>query len=139
MVKILTRIREQVKTTIDKTSGAVNSAVAAAPTTNWKTALALFSAFGSVIMFWIVLFFRIELDPIALGTLFAFILTWLYDGRKQFEIKRFTEWVPNGYTNPNQNQYNYQKGTQEEETQARSKLQATSRREYGALDGTEPI
>lgn len=64
------------------------------PTTNFKTVVAIYAAILSVVAYWIATFFLIPIDPVSLGMLFGFILTWLFDGRKQFEIKRRTQWKP---------------------------------------------
>jgi hypothetical protein len=66
------------------------------PTTNFKTVVAIYAGVLSVVAYWIATFFLVPIDSVSLGLLFGFILTWLFDGRKQFEIKRKTQWKPSG-------------------------------------------
>jgi hypothetical protein len=70
------------------------------PTTNFKTVVAIYAGVLSVVAYWIATFFLVPIDSVSLGLLFGFILTWLFDGRKQFEIKRKTQWKPNGMDGP---------------------------------------
>jgi hypothetical protein len=53
--------------------------------------------------------------------LLTFIITWIFDGRKQFEIKRRTQWKPEG------------SGSSVEE------LDKANSRRAATTDGTEPI
>jgi hypothetical protein len=74
--------------------------IATAPTTNLKNALAVRAATLTVGLYWITVLLDHEPDPYGLGVLCAFILTWLFDGRKQFEVKRKTQWVADGFRRP---------------------------------------
>jgi hypothetical protein len=75
-------------------------AISNIPTTNFKTVVAIYAGVLSVVAYWIATFFLVPIDSVSLGLLFGFILTWLFDGRKQFEIKRRTQWKPNGLDIP---------------------------------------
>lgn len=72
--------------------GSIRTAIATSPTTNLKNILAIRAAFMTVGMFWITSLLEIHVDPYAFGLLCGFILTWMFDGRKQFQIKRDSDW-----------------------------------------------
>lgn len=115
-------INNIIKMATDKT----NQAIAKASTTNSKTMFAVVAALGSVACYWVLQFIDKNPDPVTLGMVLTFILTWLFDGRKQFEIKRKTQWVPKDFTSG--------VGAEQPENPA-----LTMRRAAGKEDGTEPI
>jgi hypothetical protein len=78
----------------------VHQVIVGLPITNLKNLLALVAAFGSVCCFWLAVFLEKQLDYVVFGMILSFVFSWLYDGRKQFAIKRDTEWVPEGYRVP---------------------------------------
>jgi hypothetical protein len=112
-----------VKNLINISRNKLNDSVSKSSTTNLKLVGAVLSAFGSVACYWILQFVDKNPDPVTLGMVFTFILTWLFDGRKQFEIKRKTQWVPKDFA-PGSEQQN---------------PELSRRREMGKDDGTEPI
>lgn len=116
------RITRGFRNILGRTSGAINRTVSSAPTTNWKVFTAIVCGVLSVVMYWILALIDRSPEEITFGMLLTFILTWLFDGRKQFEIKRKTEWKRDGYTIP-----------------AELQEQSYRRRDSGREDGTEPV
>jgi len=78
----------------------IQKGIATAPTTNLKNALGVRAATFTVGMYWITVLLDHEPSPYGFAVLCGFVLTWLFDGRKQFEVKRKTEWVADGFRRP---------------------------------------
>lgn len=108
---------------------ALNDIIAATATTNFKTLSAQVAAILTVIMYWVSNMLEFPVGEITFGMLLTFILTWMFDGRKQFEIKRNSQWVPSGFNTPDKSQA----------APINQQSQITSARAIGKEDGTEPV